>query len=142
MFNNFKALPTDVIPFAHESNYNLQLALNINWFSPFEHSYSVGCIYMSILNLPKKNGRDLKKNMILVVVIPGPSEPRTTAINHYLRPLVNELLVLMRGVDMPVTLLNGKVVYNKVRAAISLISCDLPATKKLIGSLSYNGHRA
>ena len=142
MFNQFKALPTDAMSFAYESNYNLQLALNMDWFSPFEHSYSVGCIYMSILNLPKQNGRDLKKNMILVGVIPGPSEPPTTAINHYLEPLVKEMLELLQGVDLQVMLMDGTVVYNKVRAAITLISCDLPATKKFIGSLSFNSHRA
>ncbi|OBZ87180.1 hypothetical protein A0J61_04771, partial [Choanephora cucurbitarum] len=38
--------------------------------------------------------------------------------------------------------MDGTVVYNKVRAAITLISCDLPATKKLIGSLSFNSHHA
>ena len=34
--------------------HNYILALNVGWFQPFTHSvYSVGAIYMTILNLPR-----------------------------------------------------------------------------------------
>jgi len=55
--------------------FSLGLMLNIDWFKPFKHrKYSVGAIYLTVLNLPRKE-RYLKENMILVGIIPGPGEP-------------------------------------------------------------------
>ena len=37
-----------------KGQYNLALMLNVDWFQPFKHSsYSLGVIYLVILNLPK-----------------------------------------------------------------------------------------
>ena len=76
--------------------------------------------------------------MILVGVIPGPSEPPTTAINHYLEPLVNDLLLLLEGVEMKMVLRDGSVKNETVKACLGTVSSDLPATKKLAGSKSFN----
>ena len=73
--------------------HNLGLMMNIDWFSPFKHTpYSVGAIYISIMNLPRSK-RFLKDNMILVGLIPGPNEPPLN-VNSYLEPLIDELKVL------------------------------------------------
>ena len=136
-FLNFKARSFEP-SFVSQSDYNLMLSLNIDWFSPFDTIYSVGCIYMTILNLPKQQGRDLKRNMVLVGVIPGPSEPEKTAINHYLAPMIEDLKMLLEGVTMKMVMSNGAVEYNRVRACLYSISSDLPATKKLAGSMSFN----
>lgn len=64
--------------------------LNVDWFRPFDHTpYSVGILYMVLLNLPRRD-RLLKENLFVVGVIPGPHEPSLT-ISSYLEPLVDEL---------------------------------------------------
>ena len=46
------------------SRYGIRLLLDVDWFQPFKHvQYSVGCIYLVILNLPRSL-RYLRENMI------------------------------------------------------------------------------
>ena len=72
---------------------NYALMMNVDWLQPFKHTpYSVGVIYLVIMNLPRSD-RFKKENIILVGIIPGPSEPPIN-INSYLSPMVEELLVL------------------------------------------------
>lgn len=55
--------------------YSLAFILNVDWFQPFSHTqYSVGVIYLTILNLPC-HIRYKRENVILIGVIPGPHEP-------------------------------------------------------------------
>ena len=64
---------------------NLYGMLNVDWFQPFKHSpYSLGAIYMVILNLPRVE-RFKESNVLLLGVIPGPSEPKLH-LNSYLAP--------------------------------------------------------
>ena len=70
--------------------HNLGLLLNCDWFQPYDFTeYSVGVIYMVILNLPRSL-RFKPENVIIVGIIPGPDEPSLT-INSFLQPLVTEL---------------------------------------------------
>lgn len=65
--------------------------LNCDWFQPFDLStYSVGVLYLVILNLPRAI-RFKPENILIADVIPGPKEPSLSEINSYLRPLVKEL---------------------------------------------------
>jgi hypothetical protein len=80
---------------------------------------------MTIQNLPKADGRDLKRNLVLVGIIPGPKEPSTSDMNHYLDPLVDELLLLMNGVTMNAMMPDGQIQAQKVKAALSMVCCDL-----------------
>jgi len=58
-------------PFLSEEG-NLGLTLNYDHFQPYDHiSYSMGAIYMSVLNLPRKI-RHKRENIIVVGLIPGP----------------------------------------------------------------------
>lgn len=60
------------------SPYCYLLTLNLDWFQPFTHvEYSVGAIYLAIQNLPREE-RYKEENIILVGVLPGPSEPKLT----------------------------------------------------------------
>ena len=81
-------------------------------------------IFLAVLNLPREM-RYKRENIIVVGIIPGPSEPPTT-INSYLHPLVTELLTLWDGVQVTI--------YSKGRclvcAGILSIGCDLPAVRK------------
>ena len=79
---------------------NLSLMMNIDWFNPYEETqYSVGAIYLVVQNLPRYERFKLK-NIILIGLIPGPKEPPKT-INTYLVPLVNDLVKLYHGVEIP-----------------------------------------
>ena len=118
--------------------YNFLLTLNVDWFCPFEHSqYSVGAIYLTIQNLPISI-RNKPENIILVGIIPGPTEPHLN-LNSYLAPLVSELNIAWNdGIPVPVTVGNQQVTLT-IRLALTCVACDIPATRKVCGFL---GHRA
>ena len=114
------------------SPYCYALMLNVDWFQPFEHyTYSVGVIYLVLLNLPRAV-RYKRENIILVGIIPGPSEPHLT-MNSYLSPLVSDLLQLWTGVPLPTS-------HQLIRAALLAVSCDLPAGRKVCGFLSHSAN--
>lgn len=80
---------------------NLLLSLNVDWFQPFSHAqYSVGAIYLVVLNLPREQ-RHRMENIILVGIIPGPTEPKLN-LNSYMAPLVLELSNAYYGWNIPV----------------------------------------
>ena len=113
------------------------LCLNIDWFQPFSRvTYSVGVIYLTILNLPR-HIRYKPNNIILCGVIPGPSEPALT-LNSYLTPLCDDLRQFWEGITLPVAVNKAANVNVFVRLALACISCDLPASRKVCGFLSYN----
>lgn len=125
-------LTVDDCPFLSECN-NYGLLLNVDWFQPYDHiEYSVGVIYLVILNLPRSI-RFKRENVILFGVIPGPNEPSLT-LNSYLSPLVFDLLQLWRGVQLR---LPGTDVTALFRCALLGVACDLPAARKTCGFLSY-----
>lgn len=121
------------VPFLQVPN-NLCLKLNLDWFNPFEHiQYSVGVLYLVVENLPRIE-RYKMENIILIGTIPGPKEPKNN-INSYLKPLVDELLNLWEG-----TLIETSDFFGKapVRCALTCVTCDLPATRKLCGFKSFS----
>lgn len=115
---------------------NFAFQLNVDWFNPFEHTkHSEGAIYLSILNLPRRE-RFLQENIILVGVIPGPKEP-SLHINSFLKPLVKELKELWRGIVLEDY--SGHSVL--VRGALLCCSCDIPASRKVCGFIGHGGFR-
>ena len=122
-----------------DAPYNYLLTLNIDWFSPFEHGrYSIGAIYLTILNLPISI-RNKPENIILVGLIPGPNEPELT-LNSFLAPLVEELnTAWTHGFEVH-TVEAGQQQFSKtIRLALTCVACDIPASRKVCGFL---GHRA
>lgn len=120
-----------------EVSHSFGLALGCDWFQPFKHiADSVGALYLIVLNLPREE-RFKPENIILAGIIPGPKEPQST-INSYLAPLVNELITLWDGVQIPCTLPDhpSSVI---IRACLMVVCCDLPAVRKLCG---FAGHSA
>lgn len=70
-------LNPDGVPFL-SLPYNFAFTLNVDWFQPFRNTnHSTGAIYLSIQNLPRDE-RYANGNIILVGIIPGPSEPSKT----------------------------------------------------------------
>ena len=125
------------VPFVNAPR-SLMLTLNVDWFSPFEGTYSLGAIYLIVNNLPRAE-RYKTENVILVGVMPGPKEPSTYEMNHYLQPLVNDLLRLFNGVSMTTHQHpNG----TTVRAALFNIACDIPASRKVSGFTGHSSTRA
>lgn len=120
------------------NKYSWLVTMNIDWFQPFSHvADSVGAIYLVIQNLPRQD-RFRSENMILVGIIPGPKEPSLN-INSYLTPLVLELRTFFQGVTMRSITKDGKSFRPvNVHVALMCVTCDLPATRKVCGFLSYN----
>ena len=114
---------------------NLSFMLNFDWFQPFQHTqYSVGVIVVQ--NLPRAV-RFKPENVIIVIsTIPGPKEPDYNHLNPYLKPLVDELLVLWKGASFktPNSVLQSKL----IKTQLSCISSDLPAIRKLCGFHGYH----
>ncbi len=75
------------------------------------------------------------ENIILVGTIPGPREPKKN-INFYLRPLVDDLIKLYPGVNIANT--NSVFKETSIRAILTCIMCDMPATRKVCGFFSYH----
>lgn len=124
VFTKF-SLKNDGFPFVEESPYNLLLQLNLDWFNPFDYSsYSVGGIWLSILNLPHKE-RLQRKNTILSSILPGPKEVCHQDMPKIIQPLVDELQLLQNGIDM----INSKGENVKVKVCLVMVSADLPALR-------------
>jgi hypothetical protein len=115
----------------------LCLGLFIDWFNANGNNlrgsrHSTGGVYMVILNLPAEI-RYQKQNMFHLLT-PGPREPTTDQLNNYIRPLVNELLVLyQRGIQVPFS--PGVL---SVQAMVAIIIADLPAARKISGFASIH----
>ena len=107
--------------------------LHVDWFQPYKHStYSLGVIYLVILNFPR-NIRYKLENSIIIGFIPGPHEPSGN-INTYLGPLVQELLELWHG-----SWVGGGSRQRYVCGALLAVSSDVPACRKIGG---FVGHSA
>ena len=80
-----------------ELPYNFAFHLNTDWFQPFEHTqHSERVICLTIMNLERKHCL-LEENVLLVGVISGPKESHSD-MNVFLKPLVDDLLLLWTGV--------------------------------------------
>jgi len=71
---------------------------------------------------------------VLVGLIPGPSEPNLT-VNSYLTPLVKELKEYWEN---GLTLRTYSGTDATFRIALTCVSCDLPASKKVCGFLHHS----
>jgi hypothetical protein len=114
-------------------------SLSINFFNPYTNKQagkksSVGLISAVCLNLPPSM-RYKPENMFLFGVIPGPKEPPLTSLNHYLKPLVDDLMEFWEtGVKFSRTC--SYKAGRLVRCALLLLVCDLPAARKAAGFAS------
>jgi hypothetical protein len=108
--------------------------INLDWFQPYDGTFhSTGVIYAAICNLPC-DIRFKRENLLLLGLLPGPNEVSLHKINHYLNPIVNDLKLLWDGITLNRTreFPSGR----NIRAAVVLISCDIPAARKICGHIS------
>jgi hypothetical protein len=115
------------------SEARLLFMLCLDWFNAGGMrmrgpSTSVGIIALACLNLPLEL-RYKSENLFLVGIIPGPTEPSLTQVNHYTNHVVDDMLVAWHsGMMLSKTALypNGRL----VRSALGAVVCDLPAARK------------
>ncbi|KAJ2917170.1 hypothetical protein MD484_g3226, partial [Candolleomyces efflorescens] len=128
-------------PLHNESR--LIFSLNMDGFNPHGNQaagkqVSVGAIYMVCLNLPPAI-RHNPENTYLVGLIPGPKSPSKDEINHLLRPLMDDFLILWRsGLYLSRTHLRPNGI--RVRCAIGPLICDLPAARQMSGFANYTSN--
>ena len=116
------------------SDRHLGIMLNLDWFQPFDNaSYSVGAVYGVICNLPRSE-RFKPSNILTMALIPGPNEPSLHHLNHYLSPIIDQLIELWNGVELSATYESST--GKNIRAAVICCSCDIPAARKICGFIS------
>ncbi|VDB94355.1 unnamed protein product [Peniophora sp. CBMAI 1063] len=118
---------------------HLAFGLFVDWFNAFgkrsSRGHSSGVLYLVCFNLPPEL-RYRVENMCLIAVIPGPKEPALQALNHYLAPVVDDLLSLWKpGVVLSRT---ATAVEVLVRGALLPLIADTPAIRKAQGTLSFS----
>lgn len=113
----------------------LLFSLNVDGFNPMGNTtagtkYSATGIYMALLTLPP-DIRYKRENMYLCSIIPGPVAPHGDEINHLLSPLVDEFLVLWKGVHItPTSKAEGG---RFVKAVCACLASDIPAATQVAG---------
>jgi len=117
-------------------------ALNIDFFNSeglrvHGATTSCGIISMACLNLPL-DIRYKPENMYLGI-IPGPSEPLLTDLNHYMRPIINDMVDSWdKGIHFTQT--PSEPDGRDTRSAIAIVVNDLPAARKAAGLANFNSH--
>lgn len=125
----------------HGKECRLLFSLFIDWFSTRGNrrgggSISSGVIFMACLNLPLEV-RYKRENIYLAGVLPGPKAPSLQQVNHFLWPIVQELLPLWRdGIEFSRTALHKS--GRAVRAALVPLVSDLGAVRKTSGTASHS----
>jgi hypothetical protein len=97
VWNTFR-LADDQPVFTQESNRNLMISINLDWFQPSENTqHSTGAVNITIQNIPREY-RMLMSNCTLVETLSGPGEPDKEVIRFYFERFTQELKQLMHGV--------------------------------------------
>lgn len=117
-------------------------SLCVDFFNPGTNKQagkkqSIGLISLVCLNLPPSI-RYKSQNMFLAGVIPGPHEPPLSSLNHYLTPLVDDLVEFWEG-GIHFSRTAGFPAGRLVRCALIAVVCDLPAARK-VGAFASSAH--
>ncbi|XP_078383369.1 uncharacterized protein LOC144665947 isoform X14 [Oculina patagonica] len=121
-----------------QHKHNLALLLYLDFFNPFSRAiHSSGVLCMTVLNLPRCV-RHQKKWAMLIGIIPGPEEAQRH-INSFLKPVVDDLLLLYTGVKVTDVVMPGKTFIS--RAVLLPVLGDIPASRKLSQFLSHKANK-
>ena len=128
----------DGLPFMQKPKEEgrLVFGLNMDGFHPHGSreagkKTTICGIYLVCFNLPPAL-RFKMENVFLLGIVPGPQEPSTHQVNHLLRPLVDDLLLLWNsGIFLTRT---ARYPFGRlVRGALVPVICDLPAARRVAG---------
>jgi hypothetical protein len=117
-------------------------SLNVDFFHPEGMrirgaSASCGIISLACLNL-HLDIRYKPENMY-ISIINGPREPHLTDLNHYIRPLIDDMVsAWYRGLRLSQTALYPA--GRLTNSAIAIVICDLPAARKTAQLASHSSH--
>lgn len=140
---NFKG-PTPTQLFIDRADgVRLVLGMHVDFFNPNTNRRaaheSVGIITLVIMNLPE-DYRYKPEFIFPVGIIPGPHEPPLEELNHYIRPIIEEIKTgwapgyhLSNTADSPVY-------GERVDIALLLSINDLPAARKVSGTAGVAAH--
>lgn len=122
----------------------LAFAMHVDFFNPNgtrkrgNHD-SIGIISLANLNLPETIRYDAE-HLFLLGVIPGPKEPGLEEINHYIRPIVDQLEIgWKRGFHLAQTA-DAPEHGEDVEVAVVISVNDLPAARKVAGMAGHGSH--
>ena len=119
---------------------NLVFVLWCDWFNPHgkesRKKTSVGVMLLTCFNLPPSI-RYKRENICLYGIMPGPSEPSTTEMNHFLKPLVNEMKEFWQGINFDSTA-KHPIVGRTIHATLWPIHGDVPAMKKVTAFTAHS----
>jgi hypothetical protein len=118
-------------------------ALHVDFFNPEGlniHGASTSCriISMACLNLPLDIRYKLE-NMYLAGLIPGPKQLSLENLNHYIHPLINDLVdAWQHGIKFSNTTCypHGRLIHSAVTAVV----CDLPAARQIASMAGVGSH--
>ncbi|KAF8595852.1 hypothetical protein BDV93DRAFT_456040 [Ceratobasidium sp. AG-I] len=131
--------PLSVVPLG----FGLHAGLNLDWFRITE-TYSVGGLYISILNL-HRSVRNLPWNIILACTIPGPGEPSLEELNYVLAPVVEEFKILYAGITIRIynSILPAKIdsYVDLVAMRLHMSNNDSIARAKISGTAGHSSAR-
>ena len=116
----------------HVDSFNLE-GMSVRGASTSSTIVSIAC-----LNLPPEL-RYKPENIGLLCIIPGPKKPSLTALNNYLRPIIDVMLAAWeRGIEHShVATYEGSCVS---RSAIALAIMDLVAARETAQLAAHNAH--
>ena len=121
-----------------EDKHNLVLLLYLDFFNPFTRAiHSSGVLCMTVLNLPR-SVRYQKKWAMLIGIIPGPEEAQRH-INSFLKPVVDDLLLLYEGIEICDVVKLDKT-FNS-RSVLLPVLGDIPASRKVSQFLSHKANK-
>ena len=125
----------------NEGRYIFALFFDFFWTKGMKiNGASTSCGILSAVcsNLPLDICYKLE-NMYIAGVVPGPAEPYTTELNHYLHPIINDLLVSWeRGVHYSHTA--NHPAERDMWSAIALGLGNLPAARQLSAQAGHSSH--
>lgn len=112
----------------------LAFSIGIDWFAaidsaPGGKSWSVGAIYLTCLCLPYWL-RERPENICLAGVIPGPTKPHEDEIQHYLDPLVDDLIEFWTS-GVYLTRTARALLGRLARAMLAFTCCDMDACRAI-----------
>lgn len=122
----------------------LAFAMHVDFFNPNGNRKrgareSIGIISLANLNLPETI-RYLPEHIFILGIIPGPKEPVLEELNHYIRPIIDQLEIgWKRGFHISQTA-DAPEHGESVEVALVLSVNDMPAARKVAALAGHGAH--